>query len=63
MQDRVKEQQKDNSAARASLMVCDVSEALWRLRAAPTAAEMVRLLPVGSLIGDDLVDLTIAAAN
>lgn len=39
-------------------MVVSVAEALWRLRIAPTAADLVRLLPPEALLDDDLVDLT-----
>lgn len=44
-------------------MVCDISEALWRLRVAATAAEMVRTLPEGSLTADDQVDLLLATSD
>ncbi len=40
-------------------MVVSLQEALWRLRIAPTAADLVRMLPPEALVAEDRVDLSL----
>lgn len=38
-------------------MIVSLAEALWRLRLAPTAADLVRVIPADALLADGRVDL------
>lgn len=50
-------QRTHNEICASGNMIVSLAEALWRLRLAPTAADLVRVLPADALLADGRVDL------